>query len=201
MKKLFLSAMFAVMALGASAQQQPAKTFSISPHLGLGYAVYGGGKLGNTDIAGGIDASLGVEAVYKFNNWFGLGLGLDFGYFSSDEQNYYSHEYYTIDLPLIAHFDVSRHFSIFAGVGGTFMTRANEKFQDHNGTEVTEKINSFNTATLFIPVGIKFTFNKPWTLAIQGNIGATRWNKYDLRNANDIRLTPIMLTLGYRFDL
>lgn len=189
MKKLFLSAFLAVSALAASAQQTVG-TFAIEPHVGFGYSTisnYG-------DIDGGISMEIGADAIYKFTDSFGASAGLNFYALTSDEVNSTKLEYNTLDIPLLAHFNFTSNLSAFAGFKFAFKLSAKHNY---DGDKVSLK--GVKSTRVLLPVGLKWTFNSNWTVGAQYNFSLTRFNDVEL--SDNTHISPIMLNVGYRFQL
>lgn len=205
MKKIFMIAMMVVATLTANAQNQAAGTFSLMPHVGLGY-----GSMTNAgDFDSYINAIGGAEAKYQISDVFGLSVGLDFQYTksTSSESNaiWISDGYKTVkigtdekteptfaylNIPVLAQFNLGRHFGAKVGVQPGFLVGTD------NLGEYTKS--DFKSTSFSIPVGFSYTFNTPIVLDLRYNIPVTRMNDFEM--AKNVNLHIVSLTVGYRFD-
>jgi len=206
MKKVLLSAILAVSALTASAQQQAAGTFAIEPHVGIGYSTLSGFTVETQlpigydydELKGGISAELGADVIYKFSDAFGVSAGLSFNAFTSDEINKFKLEMNTLDIPLLAHYNFTPNFGAFAGLKLSFPLSIKSNV-DGDKTSCKDKFKSTN---LLLPLGVKWTFNSNWSISAQYNFSLSKINDVNLSKDNDdTKLSPIMLNVGYRFQL
>lgn len=195
MKKVLLSAILAVSALTASAQQQAAGTFAIEPHVGIGYSTISNTGVGKEKIDGGISAELGADVIYKFSDAFGVSAGLSFFGFTSDEVNKCKLEMNTLDIPLLAHYNFTPNFGAFAGLKFAFPV----SIKSNNDGDKTSVKGDYESMHLMLPIGLKYTFNSNWSLSAQYNFSLNKINKND--KWEDVNFSPIMLNLGYRFQL
>lgn len=213
MKKFFISAVMAIVALAANAQQQPVGSFSVMPRVGMGYTnisnmdrdVYyydNGDKWRPESFNDFITYIAGVEGKYQINDIIGVSLGVDFNHYKTDHAaaaeglgilNYnYDFSYSTLAIPVLAQFNIGNHFGVKCGIQPAFMLSAKEN------KDVSMK--EFTKGTVWsIPVGLSWTFNSPLVLDLRYNIPISRVNKYD--DAHNNKMSTVSLTLGYRIDL
>ena len=211
MKKFFLSAVLAIAALAASAQQ-PVGGISLTPHVGMGYAI-ASEKFAN-DFNGFVTACAGVEATYKPTKMFGISAGLDYGYGSTFTEtqkfNYentskkYDHymDHYFINLPVMAQLHFGQ-VALKAGIqpGWVIDPKHHVDWKDgnysanmnYNGQD------DINTFQLSVPVGISYSPKFPLQFDLRYNIPVTGYMKNT--EGGNFNLGTIMLTVGYRFDL
>lgn len=217
MKKFFLSAVMAIAALAASAQQ-PAGGISLTPHFGMGYAIASPSLFDKYD--GFFSAVAGVEATYKATDLFGVSLGLDYGFGQTPSEEYKNGStnieryvtQYTFAIPVLAQVHFGQ-FAIKAGVqpGWIISPKGHidgtiDDVTTNNEGKIEDQINSFQ---LSIPVGISYSPSFPLQFDLRYCLPLTDYFKdstmkevsswgYDYKNS---KLGTIMLTVGYRFDL
>lgn len=203
MKKILLSALLAVSTMTASAQLQEANTFAIEPHIGLGYSLTSGfagpdALKGYEEMSGGISVEIGADAIYKFTDRFGASAGLNFYGLTTDEINNVKYEVYSLEIPVLAHYNFTSNLSAFAGIKFSFPVTIDENY---DGTKTDGK-KYYESTNFLLPIGVKWTFASKWSLSAQYDIALSKWNKNEpAYNLSDTRVSPIMLNLGYRFDL
>ncbi len=186
-----MMAIMAVAALTANAQYE-AKTFSLEANGSVGYSTLS--NMG--DFNGGLSEEFGLDAIYQANDWFGVSVGASYFLMQSDEVNSIKKKFQYLNVPILARFSLSERFSAFTGVKVGFLTSAK------NG-DVDAK-DYCNSTHFTLPVGLRYAFNSGWSLAAQYNFSLNRLNKDDLvggAKKDDVHLSPIMLTLAYRFSL
>lgn len=189
MKKFLVSAILAVSALSVSAQQQDVKTFAVEPHLGIGYSTlsnYG-------DVDGGLSMDFGADLSYKFSDKFAASYGLGYYVLQSDEVNSIHDTFSYLDMPILAHYCFNNNFSAFAGFRFAFNLDAE---RDFDGTK--KDLEGVESTHIMLPIGLKYSFNSNWTISAQYNFSLSKINEY---GNDDCHLSPIMLNVGYRFDL
>jgi len=209
MKKFFISAVMAIAALTASAQQ-PAGGLSLTPHFGMGYAIASEKILGTFN--GYITAVAGVEATYKATDLFGVSLGFDYGYGSTFKETankslygvsysgeaYFDH--YLINIPVMAQLHFGQ-VAFKAGIQPGWVIAPKYHVDAHNGsTSASGKVDlddNVNAFQLCVPVGITYSPTFPMQFDLRYSIPL---NYYDHPN-DSFKLGTIMLTVGYRFDL
>lgn len=205
MKKFFMSAVMAIVALAASAQQQEAGTFSVMPRVGLGYT-----NISNMDRNVGIfnpekksfsdyyTHIVGAEAKYQVNDIVGVSLGVDYNKFSVSESQSvdgvfnYDYSFSTLAIPVLAQFNLGSHFGVKCGIQPAFLLTAKEN-SDCDIKEDCKKM------LWTIPVGISWTFNTPLVLDLRYNIPLSHMDKVDFQDNHT--MNTVSITLGYRFDL
>lgn len=207
MKKFFMSAVMAIVALAASAQQQEAGTFSVMPRVGLGYTNISNLKkdvgiaIGKSEIKSFSDYYthiVGAEAKYQVNDIVGVSLGVDYNKFSvSGSQSVdgvfnYDYSFSTLAIPVLAQFNLGSHFGVKCGIQPAFLLTAKEN-SDCDIKEDCKKM------LWTIPVGISWTFNTPLVLDLRYNIPLSHMDKVDFQDNHT--MNTVSITLGYRFDL
>jgi len=215
MKKIFLSAVMAIAALAASAQQ-PVGGISLTPHLGVGYAIASPSLCDKYD--GFISAVAGVEATYKATDLFGVSLGLDYGYGQSSSEEFKKGSIkveryltqYTFSVPVLAQVHFGQ-FAIKAGIQPGWIISPKAHFDStieeiSNVGNIEDQVNSFQ---LSIPVGISYSPSFPLQFDLRYCLPLTDYLKDSAMkelsslgfNYENSKLGTIMLTVGYRFDL
>ncbi len=200
MKKLLIFAVIALAALTASAQKQAAGTFSIMPRVGAGASIFSdvivgtqqGSQIVNEEASSNLSYAVGAELKYQVSELFGVAAGVNFDYYMSSDKKINGIDMTTklgfIDIPVLAQFSFGEHFGIEAGVQPGFKVSAKCGDNDLEGT------NSFQ---LSLPVGLTWTFNTPVVLGIRYNLPLTKLYDGD----GTPKVSGVMLSLGYRFDL
>lgn len=193
MKKFFVTLAAALIAFSLSAQRQSGKTFALELQGSLGYSLMSGFG----DLSGGLAGDIGVEGIYKFNDLLGLGLGLSYYYLNSDKINNEGFVFHNLEIPLLLHLDVTKHFGLYAGFKGNFILSAKHTYANDKASLDVKDI--YNSAYFQIPVGIRFYFNAPCSLGVHYDIAVSKMSN-DINPLNS-KISPIMLTFAYRFDL
>jgi len=215
LKKFFLSALMAVAALSASAEQ-PAGGLSLTPHASMGFAIASEKMLDTFD--GYITAMVGVEATYKPTDLLGFSVGLDYGYGSTvketrkvsgyEAEAYLTH--YLLSVPVLAQLHFGQ-FAVKAGIqpGWVISPEGHSEWKSTEKNEynisgsfngkLKDEVNSFQCS---IPVGICYSPSFPLQFDLRYNIPLTEYLKEEVANASNdhFKLGSIMLTVGYRFD-
>lgn len=205
MKKLFISAVMAIVALAASAQQQEAGTFSVMPRVGLGYTNISNLKkpvgIFNPEMKSFSDYYthiVGAEAKYQVNDIVGVSLGVDYNRFtvsgSASADGFYDYDYSfsTLAIPVLAQFNIGNHFGAKCGIQPAFLLTAKE----NSNVDMKDKCKK---VLWTIPVGISWTFNTPFVLDLRYNIPLSHVNKVNI--PDNLTMNTVSVTLGYRFDL
>lgn len=206
MKKFFMIAIMAVAALTANAQKGEVK---FSAHAGAGYVNIANQEepslvgAGINDYSSAIGALLGAECEYMVSDKFGLSAGLDYLYAKTSEKSqegiegkfddmYYDFSY--LNIPVLAQLHMGK-FAVKAGLQPGFLLSAD--YHENGKTKSqTSGLNSFN---LSLPVGVSLDCGASTTLDLRCAIPLTKMNKNDMANGKDVKMTTIMLSLGYRF--
>lgn len=193
MKKIFISALMAVVALSANAQ----KNITITPHIGFGIAY-----MSNItdDLRAGSGYLVGADAEYKVSDKFGVSAGVDYLYSDGDKAKYdvpgADWEYYTysyLNIPVLAQYHLG-NFALKAGLQPSFTLTAD---YHHEGSKSVK--DEINTVNLSIPVGVAYNFKFPLTLELRYNYPLTRQNKNDIINGKDRHFQTVMVMAGWRF--
>jgi len=210
MKKFFISAVMAIAALSASAQQ-PAGGLSLTPYIGLGYAIASEKIVDEFD--GYFTSVVGVEATYKATDLFGISLGFDYGYgqtstkketFGSTECEIYLN-HYMINLPVMAQLHFGQ-FAIKAGIqpGWIISPEGHNDYKNSNmsGNYINNIKDYVKSFQMSVPVGICYSPNFPLQFDLRYSIPMSDYfDTSKFTDAKNCKLGTIMLTVGYRFDL
>lgn len=184
MKKFFMMAAMAVMALTASAQ------LTINPQFGAGY-----GTISDSgDIDGGIICTFGADLGYQVNEKFSASAGLEYGYWESDEVDKQKIKIGTFNVPVLAHYNILENLSVFGGVKFNFIASAKYSI-DGNDSSIKNECNSM---LLTIPLGVRYNLTENWNVSASYQIPTTKINK---NGSADQKITPIMVTVGYKLGI
>ena len=186
MKKFLMIAVMAVAALTANAQQGE---YYVTPKIDLGYT-----SIHNlNDAKSGIIGGVGVDFEYMVADQFGVGAGVDFQYMESEKVNGYKLKYSHVAIPVVGKYHIGQ-FAIKAGIQPTFKTSCKLDYegQEANASEATKSF------TLYVPVGVSYTFNTPIELGLNVAIPCTGIGK-NVSESDNTKIMPIYLSVGYRF--
>jgi len=186
MKKLFLMAVAALMAITSVKAQNPGE-FYLKPMVG--------GTL--TTITDNSQAKMkfgfvgGFDLGYDVSKNFGLTLGALYTMqgAKNDEGDKVNFDY--INVPLLANVYVTKGLAIKAGPQIGFMTRA--KSEDLDIKPLCNKVD------FSIPVGISYEFSD-FIIDARYNIGVSKIYKSEVSDKST-RNSVIMLTVGYKIPL
>lgn len=202
MKKFLFTAFLATVAMIANADPQSVHKFSLTPHVGFGYA-----HLSNLDkCSNGGSIVIGAESQYLFNPSLGMSAGIDLGYVQSNKDSYseVGEIYltsYSINVPILAQVHLGDHFAVKAGVQPGFLIepKLHGKIPGYAADEqIKDLTNNFQFS---IPVGVSYEFNNPLVLDLRANIPVTRILDKGKLTTDNVSLFNVMLTVGYRFDI
>lgn len=211
MKRLFMSAMLAAIAIGVFAQQEIGK-WTVTPKVGVNLS-----KLSGQEV---IYEGGNSQATYKAKYRFGLTAGAEAEYQAWQQVAvsagvFYSNEGYTygklpevgeqsetlhfISVPILLNFYIEPNLlpglALKAGVQLGYLMSA--KLHDSNATNTTTS--NYKRVNVSIPAGISYTY-KAFTADFRYNIGAA-----NLCNVDEIerswRTGSFWLTFGYQFAL
>ena len=200
MKKIFSIAV-ALMVSAASFAQ--GSFTSIIPHVGLGYGHVTNMK--DYDVSGdeidygaGLSINVGADALYQLSDKFGITGGLNYNYFEGTKETIKVMGYEIknvlklgfLDVPIIAHYNITNNFGAFAGIQPSFLLSAK-----NDDLDLKDGCKSFQFS---IPLGLEYTFNEPIVLSAQVNLPVTKLNDDDF---DAQKFTVFMLKVGYRLDL
>lgn len=188
MKKFFMIAVMAVAALSAKAQQEVG-TFSIMPRFGAGMSIL---QDFNDDLSNNMCFAVGAEGQYQISENFAISAGLDYDYYMSSESKIngidQTVKFGYLDIPVMAHLTFG-NFAVGAGI--------------QPGFKVYSKMGSYDLgdikSTRFdIPLEATYTFGDDYVLGIRYNLPLTKVADYQTISP---KVSGVMLSLGYRFDL
>lgn len=199
MKKLFLLTLLAMTALAAHAQES-AHRFSVEPRLGVGYSTTGSFDFGfghsiDAKVKGGLSFEVGADLQYQFSDKLGVSAGVGYFLFTSDKLNDYKFEMTSIDVPVLLHYSFNKKLSAFTGVRlGVPMS-----VKDNVGGNRYSVSYAYKTTHFMLPLGVKWSFDNRLTLSAQYAVSLTPLNQFSQNGS--CPFSPLMLNLGYRFDL
>lgn len=179
---------------------QEAKTVSIRPYVGLSATAV---VDSNVDVEAGGGVTLGADAQYMFNNWFGVSAGAEFinGGWKFKEGVAKGSEVTinTLGAPILANFYVCKGLDIKLGVKPTFLL-SSDITNDVNGNKHELKgddaINNFDLNGV---IGISYEF-KNFVFELRENVCTSNLMKNDHRDYKDAtKMGNVSLSFGYRF--
>lgn len=192
MKKLIVLAFLAISAVASKAQHQKEGTFSITPNGGVGYASMSGFDNGD----GGVAGYLRGDFRYQLTNEIGFSAGLGMMGMTSNTKHNVSYDISYVDMPLLVHYNLTNNLSAQAGLDLGFLCDHDMRV-DVPGASGRTKIDLEGTS-LFLPIGLTWTFNRPFVAGLQVNIPVTRIDK---KGHDSQKILWFMTSFGYRFDL
>lgn len=198
MKKFFMIAVMAVVALTANAQKGE---YFVTPHVGFGYISsqkIPTSHFGMDDyVREGLGFQVGVDAEYMVADNVGLSAGVDFLYAKTDALEFTNGlgdkltvyaDYSYINIPLLAQYHVG-HFAIKAGLQPSISLGGNWKDGDEK-----ESLDDLKSVGFSVPVGVSYKFNSPLVLDLRYSIPMTK----QFEHGNN-KFASVILTLGYSF--
>lgn len=215
MKKLMiLTAMMALMALGAAAQNEPGR-WTLTPRVGLNLA-----RLTNPDIYIWGESSLdeemeyenrrgllvGAEAEYQLNRIVALSGGLFFsGQGAQLKENSVFRDLKVtlnyVNVPLTAKFYFASGLAFRTGLQLGFAAKRHVEDKEYADSEQWESYSDddtwYRTFDLSLPLGLQFNVGNI-QLDATYNFGLTNATKLDQVKMHN---RVLQLTLGYRFEL
>lgn len=201
MKKIFMIALLAVVALAANAQSlscQEEGTFSVKPYAGLSMSMLLN-KDNDSDMRTGFTA--GAEAQYMVNEWFAVSGGLAYaqqGGQTTTDGIKFTFEFDYINMPILANFYVCKGLALKVGLQPGYAI--NQKLELNAYSPISEDIsNSFRKFDLAMPVGISYEHSN---VVVDARINAGIIGVFDEDSAfDDSNYTNgvFQVTLGYRF--
>lgn len=214
MKKLFVIAIMAIVAMTANAQQGDIR---ITPHLGLGYANMSNTKMiymmpltenpyGEANLSNCFAFFAGADAEYMVSDQFGVSAGLDVLVAKSDVKEvelpdykfstgdmYFNYTY--INVPILAQYHFGQ-FAVKAGLQPAFLVAA-DSHRDGHKESMKDACNKFN---LSLPVGLSYEFkNTPIVLDLRYALPLTKVNKESVEGGKNNKFSTVTLAVGYRF--
>jgi len=189
MKKIFMVAVMAVVALSAKAQQEVG-SFSITPRFGAGMSIM---QNWGDDIDNNMCFAWGAEAQYQVSEKFAVSAGLDYDYYMSQEAKKGNVDQTLklgyLDIPVMAHLTLG-NFSLGAGVQPGFKVYSKYGSADLEGLKSTR---------FDIPLEATYTFSEDFVLGVRYNLPIT--NAVEDAGNDSPKVSGVMMTFGYRFDL
>ncbi len=198
--------------VGAMAQHEVG-SFSIQPKVGMNIA-------NATDLnssSSRIGFTGGIEGEYQANEWLGLSAGVMYSQqgtkfeqegslwgLTANATEKVNLDY--INVPILAHFYVTKGLALNVGVQPGFNVNSKVKFDGNiaglaGGTDVDIKdgVNSFDFS---VPMGVSYEYSN-FVLDARYNLGVTKLIKDDYNKylSNDSKNSVFQITLGYKFDL
>lgn len=201
--------MLAVMAVAALTASAQSGEFHITPHVNLGYAYLSNVIDEFDELRHNIVGGFGADAEYMLTDEFGISGGLDLNYMESGKSTYKDKEgeaesynkYMWLNVPILAQYHIG-NFALKAGIQPVINLSADEHTEISGSGININADDSFSdnvkTVGLAIPVGVSYTFDVPVTVDLRCAIPVTGFSK-DLDLSDDGMLTPITVSVGYRF--
>lgn len=183
MKKLFLMAVAALMAITSVKAQNPGQFF-LKPMVGGTLATV----TGNSDNKMKFGFVGGFDLGYDFSENFALTLGALYTMQGAKNDIGGDGKLDYINVPLLANVYVTKGLAIKAGPQVGFMTRA--KDEDEDIKDICNKVD------FSIPVGLSYEFSN-FIIDARYNIGVSKI----VKGASSGRNSVIMLTVGYKIPL
>lgn len=190
MKKIFMMAVAAFMALTVNAQSA-AGVFTLQPKVGMNLANMTSTEDGKMKIG----LAAGVEAEYGLGSNMSLAAGIIYGMqgIKEDEGDGKIKNDY-LNIPIVFNYYITKGLAVKAGIQPGFLMSSKFAYEDED-----EDMKDFaNTFDFSIPVGISYEYNS-FVLDARYNIGVTKVWKDELES--DSKNSVFQITLGYKFAL
>jgi hypothetical protein len=208
MKKIILSALFAICALGTQAQQKI--TFGVK--AGLNAATLTGDGVDGSDVKAGVH--VGVVVEFRFNKNWGFQPELLFSMQGAQNDFYYGVDFNDnadfrneklnldyLNLPLVAkyHFNRIKGLSVELGPQIGFLLSAkyknNNNFDDDEAHSADVK-DLYKSTDIGLTAGAEYEFRFKLFVSVRGNLGLSNISDVD---GFTIHNNVIQLSAGYRF--
>ena len=207
MKKFFAIIAVAIAAVftanTADAQtraNQEAKTVSIRPYVGLSATAV---VDSDVDVEAGGGVTLGADAQYMFNNWFGVSAGAEFinGGWKFKEGVAKGSEVTinTLGAPILANFYVCKGLDIKLGVKPTFILNSDVTKDDAGNKHELKGNDELNTFDVNGVIGISYE-HKNFVFELRENVCTSNLLKHDDSSYDKaVKMGNVSLSIGYRF--
>lgn len=193
MKKLIILATLVFSVISSKAQLQKEGTLSITPTGQFGYVSMSGFDHGDGGFGGGING----ELRYQLTKELGISAGLGISSMESSVNDDIYHSFTYVTFPALAHYYLTKNLAAQAGLELGILAEANRYYEHTHGGKDHLK-NDLEGVSLFLPIGLTWTFSRPFVAGLQVRIPVTTMEK---RGNNSQKLIWFMTTFGYRFDI